>query len=131
LRITEGLLGQLSELSPLIGRHRLHHPLRRSRSGSQKVDQFIDGLRVLGKEISMPAQKLPKLLAGIVPGRVGGEKCIEVSEHLPNTLGVSRCDLFQRLLHAGKALIHHFSTQKILNLPERFSGIGGLPVVFT
>ncbi len=68
--VPERLLGQLHQLGPLLGGHRVHHPLGGRGPGREQVDQFLGVLRVLREVVPVLAHELTELLGRVLPCRV-------------------------------------------------------------
>ena len=126
----EGLLRQLGELGPLLGRHRGEHPLggrgplRPARRSSSSTD-----LGVLGEELAVLLHEVPELLGGVVAAGVSGEQVAEVAEHLLDPLAVLGGGVLERLLHAGEALVEQLAAEQVLDLVVLLARLAAAPLV--
>ena len=58
------------------------------------------------------------------------QQLVEIVEHLGDTLTVLVGCAFQRLLHAGEALVEHLPAEQVFDLLVLFSRLVAAPVVF-
>ena len=90
VHVAEQLVGQLLQLGPLLGRHRVEHRLHRRHLLGQLLEQLVEALRVLREEV-------PVLLHELLEARVLAP--LATFEHL--------VERRHHVLHAGEVLGRH------------------------
>ena len=125
----ERLLGQGHQLGALLGRHRVHHPLRRGGPLGERVEELVDVLGVLREEVAVLVHELGEHLVGVLAEPVRLEHPVEVGEHLVDALAVLVGRVLHRLLHACEALVEQLPAEQVLDLLVVLAGLRGLPVV--
>ena len=129
-RVAERLLRQLHQLGPLLGGHRVEHPLGRGGPLGQQVDQLVGALRVLREELAVRAHELARTAPACpAPAAWFCEQGVQVVEHLPDPLDVLRRHVLHRLLHPGEALVEHLPAEQVADLLVGLAGLGRAPVV--
>ncbi len=86
VRIGHRLAHQLAELLALLRSERGQHPLGGRLPASQCVDQLVDVLRLLGKELAVLGHEVGKLIGRVFLACMGGKERVEVSEHVLDPL---------------------------------------------
>ena len=84
--VGQGLAHQLAELFALLGTERGQHPLRRRLPPGQRVDQLLDGLRLLGEELAVLVHEVPEGVGGVLVAGVRGEQGVQVGQHVLDPL---------------------------------------------
>ena len=127
VHVLEQLVGQLLELGPLLGRHRVHHRLHRGHPPGHLLEQLVDVLRVLREEV---AELLHELLeAGILAALVLLEHLVERRHHVLHAGHVFGRHVLHRAAHLVDHLLHQLLAQLVHQLVEALLGLGRLEVV--
>ena len=131
LRRAERLRREGHQLGPLVGRHRPHHPLGRGCPLRQRLDELLDGLRLLREEVPVLVHEVREVLGGVLALPVLVEELVEIGQHLRDGRAVLVARVLERVLHAGEPLVEQLAPQEVLDLLVRLLGGLGLPVVRT
>lgn len=116
LRRTESLLRQRIQLGTLVRGEAVAEALRGGSPLSQRIEQFLDVLRILRKVLAVFAHEIVEVLRAVLAARVLVQQVVQVVEHLVDRLPVLVGRVLQRLLHAGEPLIEHLPAEQILDL---------------
>ena len=129
--IGQRLLHQLGELLALLGAERVHHPLGGGLPTGQRVDQLLDGLRLLREELAVLVHELGERVGGVLVAGVLGQQRVEVGQHVLDLLHRLGVLALQRLLHAGELGVQHLPLQHLGDGLVRLPGLVGAPLVVT
>jgi len=127
--VAERLVHQLLQLLALLRAQRAHQPLGRRRLPGQRVDQFLDVLRVFREELAVLLHELGERVVGVLAAGVLAEQVVEVAHHFGDALVGGRILTLQRLLEPGEALLHDLTAQAVEDLLVSRPRLVTLPVV--
>lgn len=102
---SEGLGGKLHELGALLRRHGVQQALGGGGALSEQLHQLVDVARVLRELVAVLGHELAEVLVRGHAGAVLSQKHVQVAQHLGDRRTVLVGGAFQRLLHAGEALV--------------------------
>ncbi len=129
LRRAERLGGQAHQLLPLLPGHGLQHPLGCCGALGEGVDQLLDRLRILGKELAVLGHKVLEVRVGVLAAPVFVEQPVEVLQHLVDGRPVLIGGVLECLLHAGEPLVQDLAAQQVLDPLVGFPRGARLPVI--
>ena len=116
VHVVEQLVGQLLQLGPLLGRHRVEHRLHRRHPLGQLLEQLVERLGVLREEV---AELLHELLeAGILALLAALEHLVERRHHVLHAGDVLGRHLLHRPAHLLEELVGELLAELVEQLLE-------------
>ena len=127
IHVAEQLVGELLQLSPLLGRHRVEHRLHRRHALGQLLEQLVECLRVLREEVPVLLHELleARILAALTPL----EHLVERRHHVLHPREVLRRELLHRPAHLLEQLVGQLLAQPVEQGLEAAGRLGRLEVV--
>ena len=127
--VGQRLAHQLTQLLALLRAQRGQHSLGRGLAAGQRVDEFVDRLRLLGKELAVAGHEVGELVGRVLLPGVRREQRVQIGQHVLDPLhrlGVRRVE---GLLHAGELGVQHLAAQHVLDRLEGRPGLIRAPLV--
>ena len=127
VHVVEQLVGELLELRPLLGRHRVEHRLHRGHPPRHLLEQLVEILGVLGEEVAVLLHELfeARILAPFAPL----QHLVEPGEHVLHALHVGRRHVLHGAAHLVDHLLHQLLAEPVHQLLEALAGLRRLEVV--
>jgi hypothetical protein len=128
-RVLQRVRHQLGEFLALLVAERAEQPLRRGHPADQRVDQFLEVLRIVGEHVAVAFHEALEVRLGVLAAGVGGQHLVQVAEHVLDPLHRLRVGVLHGLLHAAELAVEHLAAEQVLELLEGPAGGGRPPVV--
>ncbi len=127
--VAERVRHQPGQLLSLLRAERAQQPFRGGHPADQRVDQFLQVLRVVGEQVAVALHELVEIGLGVLSARVGGQHLVQVAEHVLDPLHGLRIGVLQCLPHAAELAVEHLAAQQLPELLEGLAGRLRAPVV--
>jgi hypothetical protein len=121
-RVFQRVRHQLGEFLALLVAERAEQPLGRGHPADQRVDQFLEVLRMVREHIAVPLHELVEVRLGMLAAGVGGQHLVQVAEHILDPLHRLRVGVLHDLPHAAELAVQHVAAQQVLELLEGLAG---------
>ena len=121
-RVFQRVRHQLGELLALLVTERAQQPLGRGHPADQRVDQFLEVLRMVREHVAVLLHELVEVRLGMLAAGVGGQHLVQVAEHVLDPLHRLRVGVLHDLPHAAELAVQHVAAQQVLELLEGLAG---------
>ena len=123
-RVLHRVRHQLGEFFALLVTERAQQPFRRGHPADQRVEQFLEVLRMVREHVAVLLHEPVEISLGVLAAGIGGQHLVQVAEHVLDPLHRLRVRVLHDLPHAAELAVQHLAAEQVLELLEGLAGGG-------